>query len=151
MLVVDARNYIINGSLSATVDPPVAADNGQPWRPLIPESYGTHGHWVLDARHALDSHLTGERGGGRHPAMSSHSSQAASWRLRSVRTLGLRCASRRDRAACRLRASGTPRSDGIHGPDAGAAAHLQQAVLEPSGPAPMLASRRQSPSTATRK
>jgi hypothetical protein len=70
LLVVDAWNYIINGSLSATVDPPVAADNGQPWRPLIPESYGTHGHWVLNARNALESRRTGERGGEQHPARS---------------------------------------------------------------------------------
>jgi hypothetical protein len=66
--VVDLWNYIVNGSLSATVDPPVAADNGRPWRPFIPESYGAHGHWVLNARNALDSRCTGERGGGQHPA-----------------------------------------------------------------------------------
>jgi hypothetical protein len=79
--VVDLWNYIINGSLSATVDPPVAADNGQPWRPFIPESYGAHGHWVLNARNALDSRGMGERVGGQHPEMSCRWWRAASWHL----------------------------------------------------------------------
>jgi len=70
LLVVNLSNYIINGSISATVDPPVVADNGRPWRPFIPELYGAHGHSVLNARHALDSGRTGGRGGGQHAAYS---------------------------------------------------------------------------------
>ena len=70
LLDVDVWHCIITGSLSATVDPPVAAGNGEPWRPFIPASYGAHGHLVLNARNALDSRRTGERGGGQHPATS---------------------------------------------------------------------------------
>jgi len=38
----------------------------------IPEPYGVHGHWVLNARNALDSGRRYERGGRQDPATSSH-------------------------------------------------------------------------------
>jgi len=56
----------------------MAADNGRPWRPFIPDSYGAHGRWVLNARNALDSRRTGERGGGQHPAYSVEKLRAGS-------------------------------------------------------------------------
>jgi hypothetical protein len=60
---------LIFGDTSSTaaspcVDSPVAtvAGNRQPWRPFIPDP-GAHGHWLLNARNALDSGRTGERSG----------------------------------------------------------------------------------------
>jgi len=35
---------------------------------FIPEPHGAHGHWVLNARNALDSGRTYERGGRQEPA-----------------------------------------------------------------------------------
>jgi hypothetical protein len=43
-----------------------------PWRPFSPDSRRAHDNWVLNARNALDSGRTGERGGGQHPATSGH-------------------------------------------------------------------------------
>jgi hypothetical protein len=43
------------------------------WRPFSPDSHGAHGHWALNARNALYSGCTGERGGGQHPATSGRS------------------------------------------------------------------------------
>jgi hypothetical protein len=48
-----------------------------PWRPFSPDSHRAHGHWVSNARNALDSGRTGERGGGQHPTPSSRSRRGA--------------------------------------------------------------------------
>jgi len=46
---------------------------------FIPEPYGAHGYWVLNARNALDSGRTYERGGRQHAAIKSRWPRAASW------------------------------------------------------------------------
>ena len=54
--------YIINGGF-----PELRSTRGGR---SSPDSHGAHGHWALNARNALDSGRTGERGGGQHPARS---------------------------------------------------------------------------------
>jgi hypothetical protein len=62
---------LIYGSTSSTAASPSAI---HPWRLFRPDSHGAHGHWVSNARNALDSGRTGERGGGQHPTQSSRRS-----------------------------------------------------------------------------
>jgi hypothetical protein len=60
---------LIYGSTSSTAACPSAI---HPWRLFRPDSHGAHGHWVSNARNALDSGRTGERGGGQHPTPNGH-------------------------------------------------------------------------------
>jgi hypothetical protein len=62
--LVDLWKYIINGGLSELR----STRGGR----SSPDSHGAHGHWALNARNALDSGRTGERGGRQHPARSGH-------------------------------------------------------------------------------
>ena len=64
---------LIYGSTSSMAASPSAI---HPWRLFRPDSHGAHGHWVSNARNALDSGRTGERGGGQHPTHTSPSTRS---------------------------------------------------------------------------
>lgn len=87
--LVTCRSLIYGTASSAVASPsvyrPVATvGNSQPWRPFIPDPYRARGYLALNARCALDSGRTGERGGRRHPARSGICARRAEPTLAAV-------------------------------------------------------------------